>query len=97
MKNKLKELWANGRPALNGWLSIGNSFTAEIMAAQGYDSLTIDIQHGALDYASALTMFQAMRASGVTPMARTSSSSRSPRQAKKPCRVRSSPSCRLSA
>lgn len=69
-KNNLKQLWAEGRPALNGWLSIGNPFTAEIMAAQGYDSITIDIQHGALDYSDVLPMFQAMRASGVTPMAR---------------------------
>lgn len=69
-KNALREIWAAGRPALNGWLSIGNSFTAEIMAAQGYDSITIDVQHGALDYSAMLPMFQAMRASGVVPMAR---------------------------
>lgn len=69
-KNKLKTTLTSGRPALNGWLSIGNAFTAEIMAAQGYDSVTIDIQHGALDYSSVLPMFQAMHASGVTPMAR---------------------------
>lgn len=65
-----RDLWAAGRPVLNGWLSIGNPFTAEIMAAQGYDALTIDVQHGALDYSAALPMFQAMRASGVWPMAR---------------------------
>ena len=68
--NKLKRLWAEGRPTINGWLSIGNSFTAEIMAAQGYDSLTIDVQHGALDYSAALPMLQAMRASGTVLMAR---------------------------
>ena len=70
IKNNLKQLWQNGRPSINGWLSIGNPFTAEIMAAQGYDSVTIDVQHGALDYSSMLPMFQAMRASGVVPMAR---------------------------
>ena len=70
MKNRLKEIWASGRPVLNGWLSIGSPFTAEIMAAQGYDSVSIDIQHGALDYSSVLPMFQAMRGSGVVPMAR---------------------------
>lgn len=69
-KNRLKAQWAEGRPAINGWLSIGNPFTAEIMAAQGYDSVTIDAQHGALDYAAVLPMLQAMRASGVTPMVR---------------------------
>lgn len=70
MKNQLRALWAEGGTALNGWLSIGNSLAAEIMAAQGYDSLTIDLQHGALDYSDALPMLQAMRASGVTPMVR---------------------------
>ncbi len=69
-KNKLKQLWAAEKPAMNGWCSIGNPFTAEIMAAQGYDSVTIDIQHGALDYGDALPMLQAMKASGATLMAR---------------------------
>lgn len=68
--NKLKLLWSQGRPTINGWCSIGNPFSAEIMAAQGYDSITIDVQHGALDYSRALPMLQAMRASGVVPMAR---------------------------
>lgn len=70
IENSLKLLWASGRPTINGWLSIGNSFSAEIMAAQGYDSITVDIQHGVVDYRDAVTMFQAMRASRVTPMAR---------------------------
>jgi 4-hydroxy-2-oxoheptanedioate aldolase len=68
--NRLKKLWAAGQPTINGWLSIGNPFTAEIMAAQGYDSLTVDAQHGALDYAALLPMLQAMRASGVVPLVR---------------------------
>ena len=70
LPNGVKRLWAENKPVLNGWLSIGNGFTAEIMAAQGYDSLTVDLQHGALDYAAALPMFQAIRASGVAPLAR---------------------------
>ena len=68
--NKLKALWAEGKPTINGWCGIGNPFTAEIMAAQGFDSITIDMQHGALDYSNILPMFQAMRASGATLMAR---------------------------
>jgi 4-hydroxy-2-oxoheptanedioate aldolase len=68
--NKLKQLWSQGKPTINGWCSIGNAFVAEIMAAQGYDSVTVDVQHGALDYSSLLPMLQAMRASGVVAMAR---------------------------
>jgi 4-hydroxy-2-oxoheptanedioate aldolase len=66
----LREVWERGRVPINGWLSIGNAFTAEIMAEAGYDALTVDVQHGALDYSDALAMLQAMRASGVFPMAR---------------------------
>ena len=54
IKNKLKQLWAEGKPTINGWCSIGNAFTAEIMAAQGYDSITVDVQHGALDYSQSV-------------------------------------------
>ncbi len=68
--NRLKALWAEGKPTINGWCSIGNPFTAEIMAAQGFDSVTVDMQHGALDYSALLPMFQAMQASGATLMAR---------------------------
>ena len=69
-RNRLKHHWAAGKPSLNGWLSIASPFVAEIMACQGYDSLTIDLQHGALDYAGMLPMLQAMRALPVTPIVR---------------------------
>lgn len=68
--NNIKKLWKQGRSTLNGWLSVANPFTAEIMAEQGYDSLTIDIQHGLVGYETMTTMLQAMRASNVTPMVR---------------------------
>lgn len=68
--NKLKEIWAKGGCVLNGWLSIPNAFSAEIMAAQGYDSIGIDLQHGIVDYQDAVGMLQAMRASDVTPLVR---------------------------
>lgn len=55
---------------MNGWLSIGNALTVEVMAAQGYDSLTIDLQHGMIDDQTALGMLQAMRASQVTALVR---------------------------
>ena len=70
MKNHLRSIWKSGKPSLNAWCAVGNPFTAEIMASQGYDSVTVDIQHGALDYSALLPMLQAMRASGKTLMAR---------------------------
>lgn len=70
IRNKLRQSWAEGKPTINGWLSIANAFTAEIMAAQGYDSIGIDLQHGAIDYQAALSMLQGMRASSVVPLVR---------------------------
>ena len=44
-KNKVKELMKSGKPVVNGWLSAPGAVTAEVMAQQGWDSLTIDLQH----------------------------------------------------
>ncbi len=70
MKNRLRDVWADGQAGFNGWLSIPNTFTAEICGRQDYDSVVIDLQHGLVDYQSALLMLQAMSASTATPMAR---------------------------
>ena len=68
--NGIRKKWAEGKSVINGWLSTSSPFVAEIMAAQGYDSLTIDLQHGFVGYEAATAMLQAMRASGVAPMVR---------------------------
>ena len=52
-KNKLKKIFSEGKAVINGWLQIPNSFSAEVMANQGWDSLTIDMQHGVVDYPNA--------------------------------------------
>tara|TARA_B110000503_G_scaffold138812_1_gene225738 strand:+ start:1727 stop:2548 length:822 start_codon:yes stop_codon:yes gene_type:complete len=70
IENKLKKNWSNNKATLNGWLSIPNAFTAEIMAEQGYDSITVDVQHGVIDFSDCVSMLQAMRASGVVPISR---------------------------
>ncbi len=68
--NGIRKLWAEGKPALNGWLSIGNTFTAEIIAAQGYDAVSIDQQHGFLGYDALAPMLQVLKGANVTPMVR---------------------------
>jgi len=37
--SRITALWAEEKPVLNGWLSIANAFSAEIMPEQGYDSI----------------------------------------------------------
>ncbi|MEA2782017.1 MAG: 4-hydroxy-2-oxoheptanedioate aldolase [Rhodospirillaceae bacterium] len=68
--NRLKRLWASGGAAVNGWLAIPSSFSAETMAHQGWDSLTVDLQHGMIDYATGVPMLQAISTTAVTPLAR---------------------------
>ena len=69
-KNILKEIFKSGKPAVNGWLQIPNSFTAELLANQNWDSLTLDMQHGVIDYPNAVGMLQAISSTKVVPMAR---------------------------
>jgi 4-hydroxy-2-oxoheptanedioate aldolase len=68
--NTLKSIWARGEAVVNGWLSIPSGFSAEVMAHQGFDSLTIDMQHGVIDYQAAVTMLQAVSTTPVIPLAR---------------------------
>ena len=69
-KNKLKKMILEGKPIINGWLQIPSSFSAEVMAHQGWDSLTIDMQHGVVDYPNAVQMLQSISTTEVTPLAR---------------------------
>lgn len=69
-ENLLRKIWASGGAAVNGWLAIGNSFSAETMAHQGWDSLTIDLQHGVIDYQAMVPMLQAISTTAVTPVVR---------------------------
>ena len=68
--NKLKQMFKKGEPIVNGWLQIPSAFSAEVMAHQGWDSCTIDMQHGVIDYQNALNMLQAISTTEVTPLAR---------------------------
>ena len=69
-KNKIKKMFEEGKPIINGWLQIPSAFSAEVMAHQGWDSCTIDMQHGVIDYPNALNMLQAISSTEVTPLAR---------------------------
>ena len=69
-KNRLKEIFKSGKSVVNGWLQIPNSFTAELMANQNWDSLTLDMQHGVIDYPNAVGMLQAISTTKVVPMVR---------------------------
>lgn len=70
MTNSLKQKWQEGKATVNGWLAIPSGFSAEVMAQAGWDSLTVDLQHGVQDYLSMIACFQAIARFPVVPMVR---------------------------
>ena len=66
----LRDCWAKKKGAINAWCSIPRAVTAEMMSMNDFDSITIDMQHGLVDYQVALNLLQVISGSGKTPMVR---------------------------
>jgi 4-hydroxy-2-oxoheptanedioate aldolase len=69
-ENTIRTIWARGGAVINGWLGIPSSVAAENMAQAQWDGLTVDLQHGLVDYQAAVTMLQAISTTSTIPMAR---------------------------
>lgn len=69
-ENRIRNIWKAGGAVVNGWLAIPAGFSAETMAHQGWDSLTIDMQHGVMDYQAAVNMLTAISTTGTVPVVR---------------------------
>lgn len=69
-ENTLKTRWRNNQWTLNGWCAIPSPWSAELMANQGWDSVTVDLQHGLIHYETAVQMFQAISTTNAFPLAR---------------------------
>ena len=52
--NGVREIWAKGGAVINSWCGIPSSFSAEVMAHAGFDSLVIDMQHGMIETREAM-------------------------------------------
>ena len=59
-----------GGSVVSGWSMIPSPLVAELMAAQPFDALTIDLQHGLIDYAQAVAMLQAVGRFGMATLCR---------------------------
>ena len=57
-QQSLRNCWLEGKGAINAWCSIPSAVTAEMMSMNDFDSITIDMQHGLVDYTNALPMLQ---------------------------------------
>lgn len=68
--NRLRPLFRDGGFAVNGWLQIASSVSAEALSQTGFDSLTLDLQHGPIDFGQALAMLQAISIGDCVPLCR---------------------------
>jgi 4-hydroxy-2-oxoheptanedioate aldolase len=68
--NTALEKWRAGEPAYGAWLSIPSSLSAEAIARQRFDYVTVDMQHGAIDYQEAVHMLQAISVTDASPFVR---------------------------
>ena len=71
--NHVRTRLAAGEVVVNAWLSIGSSYSAEGVGHSGVHSVTVDLQHGMLDFADVLPMLQAISATPATPLVRVPS------------------------
>ena len=69
-KNGLKKLAGEGRVAVNAWLSFGSGYLAEVVGHAGYDAVTVDLQHGAFGFDTAVHLLQALSSTPAVPLAR---------------------------
>lgn len=69
-QNEAKAIWGRGDAAINAWLAIPSSYSAEVMGHAGFDVVTVDLQHGMIGFDAALAMFQAISSTPAIPFAR---------------------------
>ncbi|MBO0713847.1 MAG: hypothetical protein J2O39_10150 [Acidimicrobiales bacterium] len=68
--NLLKHRWAEGLDAVGAWCTLGSPFAAELCAAEGFDYLCVDLQHGLYHLDTMVPTLMAASRAGVTPIAR---------------------------
>ena len=69
----INDLKKNNKIIFNAWLHIPSPFGAEIIAKQGWDSITIDMQHGLITHSDALAILHAISSTNIIPLIRVPS------------------------
>ena len=68
--NPVKRTLAAGQPSFGTWLSVGDLFATRILARMDFAWLTLDLEHGAIDWSQAAMIFAAIADAGGVPLAR---------------------------
>ena len=62
--NPVKEKLRRGEASFGTWLSLGDLYATRVIARMGFDWLTLDIEHSAIDWSQATTIFAAVADAG---------------------------------
>jgi 4-hydroxy-2-oxoheptanedioate aldolase len=68
--NPVKQKLKSGQPSFGTWLSLGDLYATRVLARMGFDWLTLDIEHSAVDWSQAAMIFAAVADAGCVPLAR---------------------------
>lgn len=68
--NPVKRLLREGKPTFGTWLSLGDLYATRTLARCGFDWLTLDIEHSAIDWSQAAMIFACIADAGCVPLAR---------------------------
>jgi 4-hydroxy-2-oxoheptanedioate aldolase len=68
--NLLKQRWADGLDAVGAWCTLGSPFAAELCAAEDFDYLCVDLQHGLYHLDTMVPTLMAASRAELTPIAR---------------------------
>lgn len=67
---RVRDLWAQDKPAWGIWVSLADPGIVEIAGYAGFDYVAVDLEHTALDLQTVENMIRAGNASSVTTMVR---------------------------
>lgn len=70
--NHLQKLMSKRLVAANAWISSDSTYAAEALSHVGFDSVTVDLQHGMFGIDTAVSLLQAISAGPAVPMVRCS-------------------------
>jgi 4-hydroxy-2-oxoheptanedioate aldolase len=70
MKNTLKQMLANGRPAIGSWIGFSDPYAVELVADLGFDWLLIDMEHFPMSRETLRTILMACKGSASVPVVR---------------------------
>lgn len=68
----LRKRLSSGKNSIGGWMQIPNSSIAEIMASNGFQWITVDMEHGSIDTHQLPDIFRAIELCHALPFVRVS-------------------------